>query len=119
MRYLSLPALLYCIPRVWGDSSWPTYITVPSVTEAGVPIHATINVQWHGLADSSYAYAFRIYLASSYKDTRHYFYHPDCESPLVLLRHLVLASNISRLHIERAVPLRPEYKGLLGLHRLL
>ncbi|CAO2653102.1 Nn.00g025130.m01.CDS01 [Neocucurbitaria sp. VM-36] len=54
------------------------FITVPSTVEAGSPFNATINVQWHGLADSSYAHAFRIYLGSSYRDKRFYFYDSEC-----------------------------------------
>ncbi|OAL53069.1 hypothetical protein IQ07DRAFT_641482 [Pyrenochaeta sp. DS3sAY3a] len=70
--------LSFCIPAVFALSSNFISITTPSTVQAGTPFNATIDVQWHGLADSSYAYAFRIYLGSSYRDKRADFYDPDC-----------------------------------------
>ncbi|KAH7382307.1 hypothetical protein BKA66DRAFT_570596 [Pyrenochaeta sp. MPI-SDFR-AT-0127] len=79
MWHMSLWFLLVCVSRVLADLMDSTiFIKVPSTVEAGAPFNATINVQWHGLADSSYAHAFRIYLGSSFKDQRFYFYDPDC-----------------------------------------
>ncbi|KAJ4362060.1 hypothetical protein N0V83_011002 [Neocucurbitaria cava] len=78
MVFFPLCLLSLFIACALADLEYPTYITVPSTVEAGSPFNATINVQWHGLADSSYAYAFRIYLGSSYEDKQFYFYDPEC-----------------------------------------
>jgi hypothetical protein len=78
--FSSLLALLTCLVVVIADLMDSTiYITTPRIVTAGSSFNATINVQWHGLADSSYAYAFRIYLGTSYKDQRFYWYDSECQ----------------------------------------
>jgi hypothetical protein len=78
---ISLCLLLTCTSIVVADLTWDSaiFITTPSTVKAGVPFNATVNVDWHGLADSSYAYAFRIYLGTSYEDKRFNWYHTECQ----------------------------------------
>jgi hypothetical protein len=80
MRLQLLYLLLTSASGVHADLSMDStiFITAPPTVQAGVPFNATINVDWHGLADSSYAYAFRIYLGTSYEDQSFYWYHPEC-----------------------------------------
>lgn len=75
-----LVILVWCLSPTFADlMDSSIFITTPPTVEAGTAFNATVNVQWHGLADSSYAYAFRIYLGTSYKDRRFYWYDPECQ----------------------------------------
>ncbi|KAF1834428.1 hypothetical protein BDW02DRAFT_598215 [Decorospora gaudefroyi] len=79
MRLRSLFLLLNGVSVTVSDlTDAAVFIDAPSTVEAGTPFNATINVDWHGLADSSYAHAFRIYLGTSYRDRRFYWYHAEC-----------------------------------------
>lgn len=81
MTVTFLLCLLACAAIVLADlMDSSIFITTPKTVRAGTPFNATVNVQWHGLADSSYAYAFRIYLGSSYKEQRFYWYDSECMS---------------------------------------
>jgi hypothetical protein len=81
MNLFSPYLLLTCASGIVADLTWDSaiFITTPPTVHAGVPFNATVNVDWHGLADSSYAYAFRIYLGTSYKEKRFTFYHAECQ----------------------------------------
>lgn len=80
MKYTHVCFLLTCIAGAVADLIDSSLsIFVPSTVEAGTPFNATINLQYYGLADSSYAYAFRIYLGTSYKDRRSSSYDTDCQ----------------------------------------
>jgi hypothetical protein len=76
LLYLLLTGSSGVLADISMDST--IFITAPPIVQAGVPFNATIYVDWHGLADSSYAYAFRIYLGTSYEDQSFYWYHPEC-----------------------------------------
>lgn len=79
MRLSCLFLLLTGLLRALAVSTdYTAVITVPATVEAGTPFNATMDVQLYGLTDSSYAYAFRIYLATSYKDQSFYWYRSEC-----------------------------------------
>lgn len=55
----------------------PVYISLPSQVTAGTSFQATLDADVYN-GDTTYAKAFRVYLATSYKDKAHYFYDSDC-----------------------------------------
>lgn len=60
----------------------PIYIAVPESVAADSPIEASLTAEVHN-GDTTFCNAFRVYLATSYENKAHYFYHSDCTKLLV------------------------------------
>jgi hypothetical protein len=80
-------------------------ISVPSVIQAETPTNASLDVEIHAYQETTYAYALRVYLASSmYGKIEPGFYHSDCQYYLVPPTH---STHSSRLPDTRTITVRP------------
>jgi hypothetical protein len=80
-------------------------ISVPSVIQAETPTNASLSAEVHAYQITKYAYALRVYLASSmYGKIEPGFYHSECQYYLVPPTH---STHSSRLPDTRTITVRP------------